>query len=123
MLVKFSSSTSGQIMMFSPAARQLLEILHKDCSARGVITTEQLPEAIDRLRTAVAAGSHGAGDTPPQQATTAASNDDSNDDSNHDQADDSPPIGLAQRAFPLIELLEWTRKEDGFILWEAAKDF
>lgn len=115
MLVKFSSSTSGQIMMFSPAARQLLEILHKDCSARGVITTEQLPEAIDRLRTAVAAGSHGAGDTPPQQATTAASND--------DQADDSPPIGLAQRAFPLIELLEWTRKEDGFILWEAAKDF
>ena len=36
---------------------------------------------------------------------------------------DGPPVGLAQRAYPLIELLEWTRKEDGFILWEAANDF
>jgi hypothetical protein len=32
MLVKFNSSTSGQIMMFAPAARQLLEILRKDCT-------------------------------------------------------------------------------------------
>jgi hypothetical protein len=119
MLVKFNSSTSGQIMMFSPAARQLLEILHKDCSARGVITTEQLPEAIDRLRTAVAGGGHAAAETPPAQPGTAANN----DDSSADQAEDGPPVGLAQRAFPLIELLEWTRKEDGFILWEAAKDF
>jgi len=119
MLVKFNSSTSGQIMMFSPAARQLLEILHKDCSARGVITTEQLPEAIERLRTAVAGGRYGDTDTPPHQATVPAKN----DDSNGDKGEGGPPIGLAQRAFPLIELLEWTRKEDGFILWEAAKDF
>lgn len=109
MLVKFNSSTSGQIMMFSPAARQLLEILHKDCSARGVITTEQLPEAIERLRLAVAGG------RPPASAP--------DNESVDDNAADGPPVGLAQRAYPLIELLEWTRKEDGFILWEAAKDF
>jgi hypothetical protein len=54
MLVKFISSTSGQIMMFAAVARQLLDILGKDCSARGVITTEQLPEAIERLRLAAA---------------------------------------------------------------------
>ncbi|EXI87248.1 MAG: hypothetical protein AW11_02675 [Candidatus Accumulibacter regalis] len=117
MLVKFNSSTSGQIMMFAPAARQLLEILHKDCTARGVITSEQLPEAIERLRRAVAGG--GSNGTLPPQAGTPAQDDDSNDD----RRADGPPIGLAQRAFPLIELLEWTRKEDGYILWEAAKDF
>lgn len=54
MLVKFTSSTSGQIMMFAQVARQLLELVGKDCSARGVITTEQLPEAIERLRAATA---------------------------------------------------------------------
>ena len=117
MLVKFNSSTSGQIMMFSPAARQLLEILHKDCTARGVITSEQLPEAIERLRRAVAGG--GSSGSLPPQADPPAQDDDSNDD----RRADGPPIGLAQRAFPLIELLEWTRKEDGYILWEAAKDF
>lgn len=54
MLVKFTSSTSGQIMMFAQVARQMLEILGKDCNARGVITSEQLPDAIARLRGAVA---------------------------------------------------------------------
>ncbi len=111
MLVKFTSSTSGEIMTFAPVARQLLEILGKDCSARGVITTEQLPEAIDRLRHAAAdPGSH-----PPAETETG--------DSDDQNAPDALPIGLGQRAYPLIELLEWTRKEDGFVLWEAAHDF
>jgi Domain of unknown function (DUF1840). len=119
MLVKFNSSTSGQIMMLSPVARQLLEILQKDCTARGVITTEQLPEAIACLRRAVADGRASPAEAVAAQTTTPARSDDSNDD----QKVDGPPIGLAPRAFPLIELLEWTRKEDGFVLWEAAKDF
>ena len=32
-------------------------------------------------------------------------------------------VHLGQRAQPLINLMEWTHKEGGFILWEAAKDF
>ncbi|MEF8712365.1 MAG: DUF1840 domain-containing protein [Accumulibacter sp.] len=111
MLVKFTSSTSGQIMMFAQVARQLLELVGKDCSARGVITTEQLPEAIERLRVATAehkshSSTHGEAD---------------NNDGSDEQ--DASAVGLGQRAYPMIELLEWTRKEDGFILWEAAKDF
>ncbi|WP_291993532.1 DUF1840 domain-containing protein [Candidatus Accumulibacter sp. ACC003] len=115
MLVKFTSNTSGQIMMFSPVARVLLEIIGKDCSARGVITCEQLPNAIEKLR--LAADGSGAGrDTTDDQPQAAG-------DSADDQATPEPPVGLAQRAYPLIELLQWTRKEEGFILWEAAKDF
>ncbi|HCZ17385.1 MAG TPA: DUF1840 domain-containing protein [Accumulibacter sp.] len=114
MLVKFTSSTSGQIMMFAPVARLLLELVGKECTARGVITTEQLPHAIQELRRAAdGATSHGASDAQDPDP-------DSSDD---DNAPDGPPIGLSQRAYPLIELLEWTRKDDGFILWEAAKDF
>lgn len=110
MLVKFTSSTSGQIMMFAPVARQMLEILGKDCSARGVVTGEQLPGAITRLRGAIAdAHRH-----PP-------ANSESGDDT--DEAEGASRVDLAQRAYPLVELLEWTRKEDGFLLWEAAHDF
>ena len=32
-------------------------------------------------------------------------------------------VHLAQRATPLIHLMEWTQKENGFILWEAPYDF
>ncbi|EXI69555.1 MAG: hypothetical protein AW08_00048 [Candidatus Accumulibacter adjunctus] len=114
MLVKFTSSTSGQIMMFAAVARQLLESIGKDCSARGVITTEQLPEAITRLRQAAA--EHKA--TPP-----ASSVDDAGRASTVGDDDDARPVGLGQRAFPLIELLQWTQQEEGFVLWEAERDF
>jgi len=110
MLVKFTSSTSGQIMMFAPVARQLLEIVGKDCNARGVITTEQLPDAIHRLREATA-------DAKNPDNAEAVSPDENED------AKESVHVGLGQRAYPLIELLEWTRKEDGYVLWEASGDF
>lgn len=113
MLVKFTSSTSGQIMMFSPVARQLLAIIGKDCCARGVITSEQLPDAIQKLRHATDATTNG-------QAATAQSPDSESAD---DEDAEGAPIGLGQRAYPLIELLKWTREEEGFILWEAEKDF
>mgnify|MGYP003807941263 FL=1 len=111
MLVKFISSTSGQIMMFAPVARQILEILGKDCNARGVITSEQIPEAINLLRLAAADSRRQAEGITPQPS----------DD--RDGKDEAPPVDLSQRAYPLTELLEWSHKDDGFILWEAAKDF
>ncbi|MBE2259043.1 MAG: DUF1840 domain-containing protein [Candidatus Accumulibacter sp.] len=113
MLVTFKSSTSGQIMMFSPVARQLLEIIGKDCGARGVITCEQLPDAIHKLRLAA--------DGTRSQSPAAAPDPDAT--GGDDDEAEGPTVALAQRAYPLIELLEWTRKEDGFVLWEAAKDF
>ena len=113
MLVTFSSSTSGQLMMFAPTARQMLEIIGKECAAKGVIMSDQLPAAIDRLRAAVAAA-RGPAASPPARST-----DDEGDDENKEET----PVGLGQRAYPLIELLEWTRQEEGFVLWEAAKDF
>ncbi|SBT08185.1 conserved hypothetical protein [Candidatus Accumulibacter aalborgensis] len=113
MLVKFTSSTSGQIMMFAPVARQLLDIVGKECTARGVITTEQLPEAIERLRLAAAAASS----TPSPATEDATASEDSASEA------ESARVGLGQRAYPLIEILEWTRTEDGFVLWEAASDF
>lgn len=112
MLVTFTSSTSGQITTFAPVARQLLEIIGKECGARGVITVEQLPDAIHRLRTATV----DARQNPSAVSETAPAADE-------DEADETTRVGLAQRAYPLIELLEWTRKEEGFVLWNAAHDF
>lgn len=112
MLVTFTSSTSGEIMMFAPIARQLLEVLGKECSARGVITTEQLPQAIHCLRQAVSAAS-----APPAADEGSVTADGGDDPA------EGPRVGLAQRAYPLIDLLEWTQQREGFILWQAAKDF
>lgn len=119
MLVKFNSSSAGEMVTMAPTARGLLEIIGKECTARGVITAEQLPDALLRLRKAVA----------EEKARLEAARSLGEGDETAEAAEDEkktgklPVVTLGQRAWPLIELLERTRNEDGFVLWEAARDF
>lgn len=115
MLVKFNSSSAGEMVTMAPTARSLLQIIGKECTARGVITAEQLPDALLRLRKAVAE------EKARLEVARSASDDEAAEEEK--KAGKPPVVTLGQRAWPLIELLERTRNEDGFVLWEAARDF
>ena len=123
MLVRLTSNTSGEMIMFAEHARRLFEIVGKECTARGVFTTEQLPAANARLRQAVQ------DDRQAQQSGERQDQrdgvDEREEDEEHAEARKAGRIGvsLGQRAQPLINLLEWTQKEGGFVLWEAEHDF
>ncbi len=105
MLVKFDSNVAGEMLMFADVARRLLTVAGKECTARGVITREQIPEIVVRLRQAAKA---------ERAAHGGAGGDE----------DDPNVVSLGQRAQPFIEFLELTvRDQDGFVLWEAARDF
>ena len=127
MLVRLTSSTSGEVIMFAEQVRRLFDIVGKECTARGVFTLEQLPDAVTRLRRAVE-------DEKQEITRTAEAGRSGRDrenaratDKDADEADpDKNPavaVGLGQRAHPLIGLMERTQKDEGFILWEAANDF
>lgn len=103
MLVKFHSSTSGEIMMFAENARQLVEVLGKEPLARGVVTREQMPESIARLERAIARANDAGAAT--------------------DDGEDGLTVGLAQRLQPFLELLRRTEDDEGYLLWEAPGDF
>ena len=126
MLIKLTSNTSGEMIMLAEHAHRLFHIIGKECTARGVFITEQLPEAMEKLHRAV---------NDEKQALLEAER---RARANHDDEDEDPEekaareeeymvgrigVHLGQRAQPLINLMEWTHKEGGFILWEAAKDF
>lgn len=118
MLVKFNSSTSADhdALARRPPTPRNPSILHR--------AWRDYPRAVARSHRTPATGSSPmAVRVPPKRSLPSTSTPARSDDSNDDQKVDGPPIGLAPRAFPLIELLELTRKEDGFVLWEAAKDF
>lgn len=103
MLVKFDSNVAGELMMFADVARRLLGVAGKECTARGVILAEQVPAIVSRLREAAAA----------DRAQNGA-----------DDEEDPNVVGLSRRAQPFIEFLELTaREKDGFVIWEAARDF
>lgn len=121
MLVRMNSSTAGEMVMFAEHVRWLFDIIGKECTAQGVFTCDQLPEAITRLKEAVAEENlalkaaerqaHEEGLEPEDEAVE------------DEEYRSGAGIHLGQRAAPFIHLMEWTLKEKGFILWEAAHDF
>lgn len=135
MLIKLTSSTSGEVVMFARHARRLFEIIGKECTARGVFTFEQLPAALaclyqavdeEKLAAKLRTEEERAGrKVPPDDERDAAEADGSADEDDEHAAERKARehVNLGQRARPLINLMEWTVKEKGFILWEAAQDF
>lgn len=107
MLIVFKSKAAGDVMMFGDVAMTLMEIMGKAATEKGIVTVEQMPDAIARLKAAVA------------QDKTA------NPVIDHDerQFEKTPEggkrehVSLARRAVPLIELLEYSLKESVPVTW------
>ncbi len=105
MLVTFKSKASGSVRMFGDVATQLLDVIGKPLTDKGIITVEELPDAIARLRQA-------AGESKTRTKM------DDGDDSETAQTDSrGPSVSLAQRAVPLIELFEYALKAKEPVLW------
>jgi hypothetical protein len=108
-LVVFRSKAAGEIFMFAETARRIFEIIGRSDSARGVITAEQVPEALQRLVTAVEqekADIKAAHATAEQAERRGA-----------DEPAAAAPITLGQRAFPLIEMLRAAAKKKVDVTW------
>lgn len=105
MLVRFDSKV-GMIQMFGDVAKRLLRMMGQSGDVPGAILGADVPAAVERLKTAVGA------ETPPQPEAGATR---SENDKERDPAD--LPVGLAQRAFPLIELLERAAKAGEDVIW------
>ncbi|KAA3655460.1 MAG: DUF1840 domain-containing protein [Proteobacteria bacterium] len=107
MLITFKSAAGADVIMLGKAAQSMFVALGKDPdSPTGIVTVEQLPEAIARLKQAIAA----------DKAARARDADDAADD------EDAPrgmaaPVSFAQRAWPLLDLLELAQKEGQPVVW------
>ena len=129
MLVRLTSSTSGEIIMFAKHVRALFEWIGKETTARGVFVKEQLPEAIAKLQHGVEEERAEAKRLAEEKRANAEKDkhrdekDDGDGDAKEKEIEPEENISLGQRAQPLINMMEWTLKEEGFILWEAPQDF
>lgn len=108
MIVTFQSKASGDVIMFGDVAHKMMEIMGKDAGDQGIVTVPQLPEALARLKAAIAA------DKTERQGQT-----EEGEPQFEAAADGSrrPYVNLAQRATPLVELLEWSLKKGVPVVW------
>jgi hypothetical protein len=98
MLVRFDSK-AGTITMFGDVATSLLRMMGQSGAIPGAILAADIPAALERLRQAVAG---------VRQPSKAPKSDDEGE----------LPVGMQQRAFPLIELLEQASKQGADVIWE-----
>lgn len=99
----FRSEAAPDIMMFGEVAKRMLEIIGKEPGERGVITVHQMPEAIARLRAAIA-------EDKARHRPDGRENDESADSQ-------GPRVSLAQRAIPFVEQLELSLQRGKPVLW------
>jgi hypothetical protein len=108
MIVTFQSKASGDVIMFGDVAHHMMRLMDKDASPQGIITVEQLPDAIARLRAAVLADKEAY-----RQRTTV-----DDDLQALPAAEAAPPaISLTQRALPLLELLDRSLRKRVPVVW------
>ena len=111
MIVIFQSPASGDVIMFGDVAQRMMKLMSKDVTDKGIVTVEQLPDAIARLKAAIEedkqqrAGLHEEDlpRTEPDRGGGAQSS--------------RPFVTLTQRAVPLLELLEWSLKKKKPVVW------
>ena len=104
MLVKFRTPAYGNITMFGDVAVELLKLMGHSGTIPSALNSEDIPEALQRLKKALA-----------ERPDAAAIADDDADSS--DEFIDQP-VSLGSRAFPLIELLEAAAADNDPVLWD-----
>lgn len=102
-MITFQSEVAGDVMMFDEVAHRMMDLMGKERTQRGVVTVEQLPDCIARLKAAIAedrARARGDRQGDEEEETGVAAR-----------------VSLAQRALPLVELLERSFARGKPVLW------
>ena len=97
MIYKFKSAASGDLIMLGAHGDQLLRLLGREPSAKGIIEVADMPVALQTLQAAIAA---------EEQAPAAA-------------PDDAPSttVGLRQRLWPMVEMLRRCHAAQEPVVW------
>ncbi len=105
MLVRFETPAYATIVMFGEVAIALLKLMGQSGTVPGALLAEDIPRALAQLKAAVA--EHPQRPLNPQPGTQRS-------------ADAGEPVSLAQRALPLIGLLEAAARTGEHVIWEQV---
>lgn len=107
-IVTFKSAACADVIYFGDVAKRMMELMGKEAGAQGIVTVEQLPDAIARLKAAVAEDKeHHRQHVLNEEPATEQAADGGN----------RPAVSLTQRAVPLLDMLETSLKEKKPVVW------
>ncbi|CAB3767941.1 DUF1840 domain-containing protein [Paraburkholderia humisilvae] len=106
MLITFKCRAAPDVVMLENLAQYLVGIVGKRLGQRGVITHDELGDAITKLEAAIV--------TDKQERAEHEGHFHEGEEG-HDRHE--VPIGLAQRAYPFLDMLRVAKKENADIVW------
>lgn len=106
MLITFKSSAAADVLMYKMHAKPLLDLLGKNVD-QGIITAEDMPEAIARLEEEVALSKR----QPPSQES------DRHPTTEDEALESGKKVSFAARAYPLLEMMRAAQQENTFVMW------
>lgn len=101
MLITFSSKAYADITMFGDVAVQLIKMMGHSGTVPSALLAEDVPAALKSLEARIAAH-----EEPPESMAKQG------------RDGDGPPVSLAHRALPLIELLKAAAKAENNVMWD-----
>lgn len=99
MLVTFSSPAHSDVVMFADLAKRMLKLMGKSTDIPGAISADEVPSVLAHLKNEV-------GESEANEAQNTV------DDDDHE-----PPVGIAVRAFPIIEMLNAAAEAESTVMW------
>lgn len=117
MVYVFTTQAGGRITYTDLVGATLLQIVGKRPGPRGVITPAEIPGAIAAIEAAIARGF----EMPEEERRELAPHADDDrrrrtKDRDEDE-EEEPPISLASRAQPFVELLRLAQRENENVTW------
>lgn len=104
MLVRFRSRESAEFVMLGDIAAKLIQLMGHSGTIPGAIAADDVPAALERLREALAVQ----GAEPASGAEGEA----------EEAGEREPPVTLAKRAYPLIEMLKAAAANNSYVMWD-----
>ncbi|CAK0751188.1 DUF1840 domain-containing protein [Gammaproteobacteria bacterium] len=98
MLVTFTTNAYSDITLFEDVALAMLKMMGHSATVPSAIVAEEVPAALSRLIAAIEA----------EKAFLPV----------EDKDADDPPVSMANRALPLIELLAAAAKANTYVMWK-----
>jgi Domain of unknown function (DUF1840) len=98
MIYKFKSKATGDVIMLGPNGDQMLRIIGREPSAKGIIEVEHMAAAIDALQAAVRA----------EEAQAEV---------DEDEAAPRAGVSLRQRLWPVVDMLKRARDAGQPVVW------
>jgi uncharacterized protein DUF1840 len=102
MLVTFTSNEHGDITMFGDVAERLLEMMGHSGTIPSAVSAEHVSEALENLKKAL--------EMDPDEVVHPEAGD-------NDEEEKEPPVSLARRAFPLIQMLTAAAEANSHVMW------